>query len=324
MQNAERVLVALVSATFCWASNSFAAPPSGSVSGPSSGLVSQGLNYSVSASDADGDLSQAELWVTTSALTNPWPYSCPILQTGPWCKFGSSGMTGSSGSFSSSWTPPATGSFLVVTNVYDAAGNRCTGDPNSASGWADCGPSDQLTVTIGNTPSVPSNLRAEWQPSGASIPTSLPILSWDNPTNHPSGIDAVVIRLRKTAPMNGCFQDALIEHWFLAGLPSSSVCQSPATSISTFTAGNPPTVLIASPKHNLQVSALYYWSVWVHQDGRWVSSTGYVEGVGGATDSTQWFRITTPAVTKNIYGVNTYANMQLKDRGLLGYPSAIR
>ncbi|MBI3034025.1 hypothetical protein HYY72_02605 [Candidatus Woesearchaeota archaeon] len=107
-------------------------------------------SYSFTSSQSGG-LKSGEIWVSTSSGVN-YPYGCPGRVTGEWCNIATVPISGSSGSFSASWTPQNPGSYYVVVNAYENDGRKCSGNPfGLPSGWADCGPNDRVAVTVASS-----------------------------------------------------------------------------------------------------------------------------------------------------------------------------
>lgn len=116
-------------------------PPTGAVSGPSSLTVGQTGIYTATASDADSDLNAAELYAENTPGSNNWT------------RLAGANCSGGSCSVSSGWQPSSPGTYWIVMNAYDNAGNRCTGNPYGIpGGYSDCGGNSRVQVTVPNRP----------------------------------------------------------------------------------------------------------------------------------------------------------------------------
>ncbi|MEK7558896.1 MAG: hypothetical protein AAB521_01155 [Patescibacteria group bacterium] len=141
-------------------------PPSASITGPTTGKVGQTLTYTGTANVSSGNLISGDLyWSPTS--------------TESWTGFANGTgvpLSGSSQSFSKTWTPTDPGTYYVVVNAV-STGGQCTGNTFSITPpWVDCGPNDHLTVTISasNPTDPPTNLKATCSSTNTSVN-----LTWD-------------------------------------------------------------------------------------------------------------------------------------------------
>lgn len=166
----------------------------------------------------------------------------------------------------------------------------------------------------------PSRLLVEWQPTGSTILTTLPIFSWNNPVDS-GNINTLVVRVGKTPELNACSSDYVFEHWFTSS-QSPTPCSNSVTTTSSLTKGSPPKAYITTPASNLLQGERYYWAVLAFKNGKWFSSTGYISGEGGNAQSVYTFQIQTPTLTKNIYGANVFVDTQIKYRNLQNNPQA--
>src|SRR5215208_2179220 len=131
---------------------------------------------------------------------------------------------------------------------------------------------------------LPAGLRVEWQPSGATVRTRTPILTWVNPA---ADVDQVVIKIRTDPDQSFCNQaTSVLDFWYHSADTPPAGC--PGSVTRRFTAGSPPTSLIIPPGV-LTVSRRLYWSVWVRRSGLYYSSTGYIQGAGGNQVSGDFF-----------------------------------
>lgn len=97
---------------------------------------------------------------------------------------------------------------------------------------------------------LPTRLLVDWQLSGSTISTPIPLLSWDNPAEE-SQIDTVVVRVGKNPQMGFCPTDLVIDHWFVTP-ESPQPCSTSAVTKSPFTKEAPPKSFIVPPVNPLQ------------------------------------------------------------------------
>lgn len=118
-------------------------PPTCSISGLTSVNINTDATYVATGSDPEGNLIEVEIWKSPTE-NRSWTNIVDGC-AGPVCQ----GMT----QFSS------VGTYYVVCNAYDSAGNKCGGNPwcdnfdpvvepqIPCEGWENCGANDLLTVT---------------------------------------------------------------------------------------------------------------------------------------------------------------------------------
>lgn len=131
------------------------AVPRASVTGPATGTANQAILFSGTAQDPDGNLTQEEIWVTTSNYT--LPSGCSRDNTsGNFCLVGRYYLSGGNASFSGAWTPPSAGTYIVQVNAMDSDNLRCAGNPRGigdGSYWKDtCGPQGSMEITVSGLP----------------------------------------------------------------------------------------------------------------------------------------------------------------------------
>lgn len=171
-------LVFFFSLFFFLPKKALAVAPTATLVGAVSGIKDQPVSYTVYASDSDGNLGNGriELWYSSTTENPP----------GQWYQIGGTYTIDPFATTNAQWswthTFTSTGTYYVVANVYDAAGQRCGGNPwctmnggtyNCGATWYACSYNggvngDLLTTTI--------------NPAGASSTiTGATFEDWHNP-----------------------------------------------------------------------------------------------------------------------------------------------
>ena len=141
-------------------------PPTCSISGPTSVNIDTDATYIATGSDPEGNLTEVEIYKSPTE-NRSWTNIVDGC-AGPVCQ--------ETTQFSS------VGTYYVVCNAYDSAGNKCSGNPwcqefppvatpeIDCPGWSDCTTSDLLTVTV----TVPGPW---WQVQDADVITNGNLIS---------------------------------------------------------------------------------------------------------------------------------------------------
>ena len=121
-------------------------PPTAAINGPTSITLGQSGSFTATANqDSTSSLASGEIyWSPTGSQS--WTLLNPVAA-----------LSGSTGSFSRTWTPTATGTYYVVVNAYNVNGQQCTGNPFGIDpGWVNCGSNDAVTVTVTTVAATPT------------------------------------------------------------------------------------------------------------------------------------------------------------------------
>jgi hypothetical protein len=128
------------------------------------------------------------------------------------------------------------------------------------------------------------------------------MLTWTNPGGD---IDQVVVKIRTQRDQSACNQStSVLDYWFYSTPTAPQGCPG---SVTRRFPGSPPTSLIIPPGI-LRGSVRCYWSVWVRRAGAYISSTGYVQGLGGNQLSSDFFDFIAPTfpLDRPRYGIGVF------------------
>lgn len=158
-------------------------PPTGSITGPTSGNPGDALSYTATASDVNSNLNQIGLYISPTTVEN-WTFLGN-------CTFAA---TGSANCTKTIPTDRPAGTYYLTLNAYDPLA-ACTGNPFlKPAGWTDCGANDYLTLSLATAaPPAPTGLTATCLGSVASF-------LWD-PSTTATGYDLTVNGIIVNAPL---------------------------------------------------------------------------------------------------------------------------